>query len=67
MVKIKLAQARHLYVVTTPTYAKLKTKLCNRCGKGFDIGHTVLSRSKKAHSKYGVYHEKCAIEVNLLP
>ena len=64
---MRIAQAKHLYVVTTTTYTKLKTKVCNRCGEGFDIGHTVLSRSKKAHSKYGAYHEKCAIEVNLLP
>ena len=64
---MKVAQSRHLYVVTEPTLAKLKAKICNRCGEGFDIGHTVLSRAKKAHSKYSVYHKKCAEEVNLLP
>tara|TARA_Y100001951_G_scaffold85082_1_gene74800 strand:- start:193 stop:438 length:246 start_codon:yes stop_codon:yes gene_type:complete len=65
--QMRIAQARHLYTVTSTTFTKLKDKMCNRCGKGFDIGHTVLSRSRKAHSKYGVYHKKCAMEVNLLP
>ena len=64
---MKEAQSRHLYVVKETTIGRLRDKFCNRCGKGFDIGHTVLSRAKKAHSKYSVYHKKCAEEVNLLP
>ena len=63
---VKITVARHLYVVKAITYGKLKTKKCSRCGEGFDIGHTVFTRSKKAHSKYGAYHKKCAQEVNLL-
>ena len=67
MVKIKIAQAKHLYTVSSATMAKIEDMVCRRCGKGFDIGQRVLSRAKKAHSKYGVYHESCALEVNLLP
>ena len=63
---VRITVARHLYVVKAITYSKLKTKKCNRCGDGFAIGQTVLTRSRKAHSKYGAYHKKCAQEVNLL-
>ena len=64
---MRIAQAKHLYVVSSPTFTKIKNMLCSRCGKGFALGQEVLSKSKKAHSRYGVYHKKCAIEVNLLP
>lgn len=63
---MKIAQAKHLYVVSASTFGKLKHMMCHRCGEGFDIGQEVLSKSKKAHSKYGVYHKKCALEVKLL-
>jgi len=63
---MKIAQAKRLYIISTSTFGKLQHMMCNRCGEGFDIGQEVLTRSKKAHSRYGVYHKKCALEVNLL-
>lgn len=63
---MRLAQSRHLYVVSSPTYSKLKDMICKRCGNGFEEGQEVLSKAKKAHSRYGVYHKKCAQEVNLI-
>ena len=63
---MRIAQAKHLYVVTSPTFTKIRDMLCKRCGKGFKLGQEVLSKSKKAHSVYGVYHKKCAQEVKLI-
>jgi len=63
---MRLAQAKHLYVVSSATFGKIKNMICSRCENGFKIGQTVVSKSRKSHSKYGIYHEKCAMEVHLI-
>ena len=64
---MRIAQAKRLYVLSESTLTRAKETICSRCDEGFEIGQWVLSKSRKAHSRYGLYHKHCAEEVNLLP
>ena len=63
---MRLAQARHIYTVSSQTFGKIKEMICSRCNNGFEIGQIEVSKTRKAHSKYGVYHKKCAEEVLII-
>ena len=64
---MRIAQAKRLYVLSESTLTRAKEMICSRCNEGFEIGQWVLSKSRKAHARYGLYHKNCAEEVNLLP
>ena len=64
---MRIAQAKNLYILSPATMAKVTEMICSRCNEGFEIGQWVLSKSRKAHARYGLYHKNCAEEVNLLP
>ena len=64
---MRIAQAKRLYILSESTLTRAKEMICIRCNEGFEIGQWVLSKSRKAPSRYGLYHKHCAEEVNLLP